>query len=532
LLSALFVLIGAILVFVPRHVLAWGTEGHRVSGIIAQDLLTAKTRIRVNELMGGADLADISLYMDINRKELSEKFPGSEKWHYDNEPVCKTRTYEEYCKNRDCASARIPEMFSTLQDTSASSEKRVMAMRFLVHMVGDIHQPLHAADDDDLGGNLKFVLIPESPMGRRLHGVWDTDLVKRALRGASDNDYAQSLLKKHREEDIPAWQTGELRDWMKESHTLSKLVTYSKLPNFACGKEWPSTIVSPVTLPETYLADATETIPTQLAKAGARIAWLLNEALDPSDGSSPEGASAAASKSSMAKLDNVNRAFVGQWKGALEYRDFTSNERVTLPTELIVGPRELSETNTDINSLSFRYTFDDGPGKIVRSQTAVKFDAKANVYSAQAENNGVMGKKRDEYKIVSGLDGFAGDAAASAPRTLQMLGTGEENGKAVDVRITISLLGDKLTWLRETREVRTASEAKDDKQVNRQESKQDSKAQGAGFLFRHEYKLTRSDSLAPLKLKGWPKAKLKISSPKATMPQDSAKDMMNRINKR
>ncbi len=504
--------VGAMLA--PTQLWAWGTEGHRVSGLIAQDLLTAKTRIRVNELMQGAELADISLYMDINRKELSEKYPGSEKWHYDNEPVCKTRTYEEYCKNRDCASARIPEMFSILQDSSAPGEKRVMALRFLVHMVGDIHQPLHAADDDDLGGNLKFVLIPESPMGRRLHGVWDTDLVKRALRGVSDADYAQNLLKKHRETDIPAWQAGELRDWMKESHSLSKLVTYSKLPNFACGKEWPSTIVAPVTLPETYLADAAETIPMQLAKAGARIAWLLNEALDPTEAAPSSVGTTAAN----AKLDNLNRAFVGQWKGALEYRDYTSNERVTLPTELVVAARELSETNSDANSLSFRYTFDDGPGKIVRSQTAVKFDAKTNIYSAQAENNGVLGKKRDEYKIVSGADSFNGDSTTA--RSLQMLGTGEENGKAVDVRITLSLLGDKLTWLRETREAQTNVE------------KNDSAAPQKDFQFRHEYKLVRTDSLTAVKSKNWPKAKLKIFSPKDALPRDASKDLLNRINKR
>jgi hypothetical protein len=266
---------------------AWGTEGHRVSARIANELLTPKTRLRLNQIIENSGspegLADMSLYMDINRKELSEKVPGSEKWHYDNQPVCKTLTFDQYCPKGDCASAKIPELFRKLKDTSAPKEDRAQALRFLVHMVGDIHQPLHAADDGDLGANLKFVLIPESSEGRRLHGVWDTDIVKRALRGSNETEYANELVKKYREQ-ISKWQSGDVnnnvRDWMNESHSLSKFVTYGNLLKFECGKEWESTIVTPVPLPESYMTSAAATVPTQLAKAGARIAWVLNLALD------------------------------------------------------------------------------------------------------------------------------------------------------------------------------------------------------------------------------------------------------------
>lgn len=266
----------------PLHVHAWGTEGHRVTGIVASELLTPRARIRLNQIIPGGDIAEISLYMDINRKELSEKIPGSEKWHYDNQPVCKTLTFAQYCPNDDCASAKLPVVFNALKDGAAAPSPladRAMALRFLVHMIGDIHQPLHAADDGDLGANLKFVLIPESDQGRRLHGVWDTDIVKRALRGVGDAAYAKELLARFKDK-IPAWQSGTVRDWMTESHSLSKLFTYGTLPKFECGKEWPSTIVTPVALPEEYMARAADLVPTQLAKAGARIAWMLNQALD------------------------------------------------------------------------------------------------------------------------------------------------------------------------------------------------------------------------------------------------------------
>jgi hypothetical protein len=269
---------------------AWGAEGHRVTGLVASELLTPKTRLKLNQIIEGSGspegLADMTLFMDINRKELSEKVPGSEKWHYDNQPVCKTLTFDQYCPKGDCASAKIPELFRKLKDTATPKEDRVQALRFLVHMIGDIHQPLHAADDGDLGANLKFVLIPESDQGRRLHGVWDTDIVKRALRGSNESDYAKDLVKIYREQ-LTKWQSGHtsnitsnVRDWMNESHSLSKLVTYNNLPNFTCGKEWESTIVTPVQLSEYYMTTATATVPAQLAKAGARIALMLNSALD------------------------------------------------------------------------------------------------------------------------------------------------------------------------------------------------------------------------------------------------------------
>jgi hypothetical protein len=266
---------------------AWGSEGHRVTALVASELLAPKTRLRLNQILEGSGtpegLTEMTLYMDINRKELSEKVPGSEKWHYDNQPVCKSLTFDQYCSKGDCASAKIPELFRKLKNPATPKDERVQALRFLVHMVGDIHQPLHAADDSDLGANLKFVLIPESDQGRRLHGVWDNDIVKRALKGSNETVYAKELIKKYREQ-ISTWQSGDVvnavRGWMNESHSLSKLVTYNNLPNFTCGKEWESTIVTPVQLSEYYMTSAAATVPPQLAKAGARIAMMLNSALE------------------------------------------------------------------------------------------------------------------------------------------------------------------------------------------------------------------------------------------------------------
>ena len=259
-------------------VFAWGSEGHRVTGLVAAELLTPRTRIRLNDIIPGADLGDIANYIDLNRSTLSLLIPNSDKWHYDNQPVCQTLTFDEYCPKGECASARVPVLAKILADFTNPPEIRALAARFLVHLVGDIHQPLHAADDGDAGANFKNVLLPGATTARRLHSVWDSDLVKLALRGSSEREFAQQLLSRYRAKEVRDWQKTDIRDWMNESYELSKSVTYAKLPSFVCREAWTAT---PVELPQSYVNAAVEVIPIQLAKAGARMAAVLNRALDP-----------------------------------------------------------------------------------------------------------------------------------------------------------------------------------------------------------------------------------------------------------
>ena len=277
-LGVVIALLTSSTLFAPTAAFAWGSEGHRVTGLVAAELLTPRTRIRLNDLIAGADLGDIANYVDLNRNTLSQLIPNSDKWHYDNQPVCQTLTFEEYCPKGECASARVPVLVKILADFTNPPEVRAMAARFLVHIVGDIHQPLHAADDGDAGANFKNVLLPGATAARRLHSVWDSDLVKLTLRGSSEREFAQQLVSRYRNKEVREWQRTDIRDWMNESYELSKSVTYAKLPSFVCREPWTAT---PVELPQAYVNAAIEVIPVQLAKAGARVAAVLNRALDP-----------------------------------------------------------------------------------------------------------------------------------------------------------------------------------------------------------------------------------------------------------
>jgi len=257
---------------------AWGSEGHRVTGLVAQELLSSKARLRLNDLIPGGDLGDIGNYMDINRPNLLELVPGIDKWHYDNQPVCQTKTYEQYCPKGECASARVPALMKVLSESANPPEVRAMALRLLVHIVGDVQQPLHAADDSDLGANQKTVQLPGATGTRRLHAVWDTDLVRMALQGSTEPDYAHQLVVKYHGKEMREWQKGDIKDWMADSWQVSQSNVYAKLPTFVCGQAWTATAVP---LPQEYVDTAVGVIPVQLAKGGARIAAVLNRALDP-----------------------------------------------------------------------------------------------------------------------------------------------------------------------------------------------------------------------------------------------------------
>lgn len=271
--------------FQPACAWAWGNEGHRITGLVASELLTAKTRIRLNQLVPGINLGEFANQMDLFRTALSLEVPGSEKWHFDNQPACGSKGYADYCPNGACASGKIDAYFNVLADKSATQEARAQAAMFLVHLVGDIHQPLHASDDADFGGNQKNVLLPNVDLPRNLHRVWDSDLPKLALRGVSEPNFAKQLIDRYQGTPFAAWQQGTAREWVNETNALSRRVAYSSLPGFACGVAWAPEKV--VRLPQAYVDAALDAIPAQLAKAGVRMAWLLNRALDAVPGAQP-----------------------------------------------------------------------------------------------------------------------------------------------------------------------------------------------------------------------------------------------------
>ena len=253
----------------------WGAEGHRIVGDVAEALLDSRARAALQEIAGTEGLGEIGLWLDQNRDELKNTQPGSERWHYDNRPDCGARVpLENYCAGGACASAAYARYRAILADRRAAPGERLFALRVVVHVLGDIHQPLHAADNDDRGGNRIEVSVGRRRHPKSLHAAWDVDFVKRALRGAPEAAFVRGLL----EEYTPArarLEAGDFRDWSQESWQLAHDYAYGRLPGFACQAAEPRF----EQLPPDYSDGAARIARAQLARAGMRLAAELSATL-------------------------------------------------------------------------------------------------------------------------------------------------------------------------------------------------------------------------------------------------------------
>jgi hypothetical protein len=158
---------------------------------------------------------------------------------------------------------RVERLFQILKDTAQPKEKRVEALMYLVHLVGDIHQPLHAAEhNEDNGGNYVFVTLFDQPTS--LHMLWDEGIIGKYVYDWGE--YVRRLDKRwFPGKDIAALQRGEPADWANESHKAAVDVAYALPPGHH--------------LKEDYYNKSLAVVDRQLAVAGLRLARVLNEAL-------------------------------------------------------------------------------------------------------------------------------------------------------------------------------------------------------------------------------------------------------------
>lgn len=252
---------------------AWGGYGHRVTGYIAESLLTPAARNQTAALLQNATLADAAVYMDLQRKQLDERWPESDRWHYDNRPVCEGQA-TNYCKQENCATAQIERFRRILADSNAAGEDRALALRLLVHMLADIHQPVHMADNGDRGANDVYIRLHPQDEPLRLHEALDSEFLRPLTGKQSARRYANALTTQYRNR-FKDWRRGDVARWADESHQLAAKEVYGRLPGFACNLRTREVIE----LPAEFSERARDYLPQQLAKAGVRIAAVLNRTL-------------------------------------------------------------------------------------------------------------------------------------------------------------------------------------------------------------------------------------------------------------
>ena len=269
----------------PSLASAWGPQGHRTVGAIADQLLTARTRAAVAALLaddldqygtpsGRTTLAAVAVWAD----EIRGTGASHERWHYDDVPVCGSPEKARYCPDGQCNSEQIKRLTRVLGEPRASARERNEALKWLVHLVGDLHQPLHAADNQDRGGSAVAVALEGvHTRGRdNLHRAWDTDLVRLVLDGKSRQAPPRNVpaLALEAQQLIGLAGEGTPDSWARESNNLARNVAY-RYPGFVCGRT-PAGIV---VLDRDYQEQAQGVVHERLLLAGARLASLLNRTL-------------------------------------------------------------------------------------------------------------------------------------------------------------------------------------------------------------------------------------------------------------
>ena len=242
----------------------WGPEGHDLVARLAAAHLTPAAAARVAEILGsGTTMQAISSWPDQIRRERAATGP----WHYIDIPIDKPHLdMARDCPKGDCVIAKIEEFQKVVTDPAATAVERKEALMFLVHFVGDMHQPLHCSDNKDKGGNdvkLDFFGRPSN-----LHSVWDSGLLGRM--GKEDElfaEFSQDLTEKRAKK----WGKGTVEAWAEQSHKAAQKVVYGKLPAAPAGGQ--------VTVDAAYERLADPVIKVQIERAGARLAALLNATL-------------------------------------------------------------------------------------------------------------------------------------------------------------------------------------------------------------------------------------------------------------
>ena len=282
------------LLSIPTPVWAWGDEGHEVVALIADHYLQPAVKSKVKSILAGdkthlTPITQIDLeatwadkYRDSDRNTTKVRYNKTRNWHYVDleisgddlksacfgRPSLKGRLASNGPAN-DCIVDKIDQFIMELKASKTSKTERRYALQFILHFVGDIHQPLHASDDHDRGGNLKIVSATNMGSAGKLHGFWDTQFVTRQAPG--EQALAVKLLANITEAERIRWSSGTAADWATESFNIAKEHSYGLLPAPASPDHY--------TLPDSYVADASAVVAEQLSKAGVRLAFVLNNAL-------------------------------------------------------------------------------------------------------------------------------------------------------------------------------------------------------------------------------------------------------------
>lgn len=241
------------ILLVTSKLWCWGPTGHRAIGEVAEKHLTRKAAREINQILKGASLAEVSTWMDEIRSD--DRYDHTHSWHYTTIPD--GLNYSNRDNDQGQLVEKIEEMITLLRDESTSDSLRVVALKFLVHLVGDLHQPLHVGNGEDRGGNdVRVKFFYESS---NLHRVWDSGMINHKLYSYTE---LAEVIDRTDDSVISHWLQGTAADWANEC------LQY---------REQIYDIDNPDRMGYEYVYKNWDLLKQQLFKGGLRLASILND---------------------------------------------------------------------------------------------------------------------------------------------------------------------------------------------------------------------------------------------------------------
>ncbi|TLP74012.1 S1/P1 nuclease [Maribacter sp. ACAM166] len=254
-MKSILILVVLVANFTFANDMVWSKTGHRVVGEVAEQYLSKKAKRAISNLLDGKSLAAVANFGDeIKADRAYSKFSA---WHYVNIPFDKTYADVEPNEYGDLVQG-INSCIDIIKDETSSREDKVFYLKFLVHLIGDLHQPMHVGREEDKGGN--DIQLQWFGKGTNLHRVWDSNMITD--NGMSFTELAFEYPEMSKQQ-VRYLQDGTLLDWVEESHQLAESVYES----VATGEK----------LGYRYSYDWWDTVADQLQKGGIRLASVLND---------------------------------------------------------------------------------------------------------------------------------------------------------------------------------------------------------------------------------------------------------------
>ena len=253
------VIVIGLFVYIPVVTMAWGQLGHRIIGEIASNYLTPKAKIAVEKILGNESIAMASNWADFIKSDTSYRYLNS--WHYiDFKEGLTEDEFVTYLKNDTLTDAytKINFLVKELKNDKLEADKKLMYLRLLIHIVGDVHQPMHTGRPEDMGGNKIKLTWFNQPTN--LHAVWDDKILESQQLSYTEYvkaiNYTTPIL-------VNKWQTESVSTWLLHSHQIAEKIYSEVTPDDKLSYR--------------YIFEHVSIVNSQLLEGGVHLAGLLNQ---------------------------------------------------------------------------------------------------------------------------------------------------------------------------------------------------------------------------------------------------------------